>query len=76
MSPIDISLSCTVRVYLTSQDNPMQGPSRGRHVYVVGLLQGWGCSIGNIVRRLLKQHDWSQTCELQFVLQTAVEKRS
>ena len=38
ISPMDISLSCTVRVYLTSQDTPMQGPPRGRHVYVVGLL--------------------------------------
>ena len=38
---LDISLSCTVRVYLTSQHTPMQGPPRGRHVYVVGLLHRW-----------------------------------
>ncbi len=47
---MDISLSCTVKVYLTSQDTPMQGPLRGRHVYVVGVLHRRGRSIGNIAR--------------------------
>ena len=39
---MDRSLNCTVRVHLTSQGTPMQGPPRVRHVYVVGLLHGWG----------------------------------
>ena len=50
VSPMDISLNSTVRVYLTSRDTPMQGPPRGRHVYVVGLLHRRGRSIGNIAR--------------------------
>ena len=39
---LDRAPSCAVRVYLTSQDTPMQGPPRGRHVYVVGLSIGDG----------------------------------
>ena len=59
LTNLDRSLSCTVRVYLTSQDTPMLGPPRGRHVYVVGLLHGWGLSghtevkfDGKIIQRL------------------------
>ena len=44
---MDISLTCAVRVYLTSQDTPMQSPPRDRHVYVVGLLHRRG--LGNKV---------------------------
>ena len=49
---MDRSLSFTVRVYLTSQDTPMQGPARGRHVYVVELLHGWGIRNGALIALL------------------------